>query len=63
MEATTLVRKKREETHKYDTMYLFLSPKTIILRLKIPLPEEEAPSSSKSTLNHPNLAKDVKQYL
>jgi hypothetical protein len=38
-------------------MYLFLSPKSMLLRLKIPLPEEEAASSSKPTLDHPNLAK------
>jgi hypothetical protein len=44
-------------------MYLFLSPKNILLRLKIPLPKEEAASSSKPTLDHPNVAKGVRQYL
>jgi hypothetical protein len=44
-------------------MYLFLSPKSMILRLKIPLPEEEAACSSKPTLDRPNLAKGVRQYL
>jgi hypothetical protein len=44
-------------------MYLFFSPKTMILRLKIPLPKEEAAFSSEPTLNHPNLAKSVKHYL
>jgi hypothetical protein len=43
-------------------MYLFLSPKIMLLRLKISLLEESA-SSAKPTLDHPNLAKDVKHYL
>jgi hypothetical protein len=44
-------------------MYLFLFPKSMLLRLKISLPEEEAAFSSEPTLNHPNLTKDVKQHL
>jgi hypothetical protein len=44
-------------------MYLFLSPKSMLLGLKIPLLEEEAASSSEPTLDHPNLAKGVKQHL
>jgi hypothetical protein len=44
-------------------MYLFLSLKSMVLGLKIPLLEEEATSSSKPTLNHPNLIKGVKQHL
>jgi hypothetical protein len=44
-------------------MYLFLSPKSMFLRLKIPLLEEETASSSKPTLDHPNLTKVMKQYL
>jgi hypothetical protein len=35
----------------------------MLLRLKIPLLEEEATSSSEPTLDHPNLAKGVKHYL
>jgi hypothetical protein len=59
MEATTLIEKK--EPHKYDTMYFFLSLKSMLLRLKIPLPEEEAASSSEPTLNHPDLIKSVRR--
>jgi hypothetical protein len=33
----------------------------MLLRLKIPLPEEEAASSSEPTLDHPNLVKGVRQ--
>jgi hypothetical protein len=43
-------------------MYLFFSPKTMILRLKIPLPKEEAAFSSEPTLDHPNLVKVVGRY-
>jgi hypothetical protein len=63
MKATTLFRKKREVPHKYDTMYLFHSPKTMLLSFKILLPEEEAASSSEPILNHPNLTKGVRRYL
>jgi hypothetical protein len=38
-------------------MYLFLSLKIMLLRLKIPLPEEEVASSSEPTFSHPNLVK------
>jgi hypothetical protein len=61
MEATTLVRKKEKGPHKYDNMYCFLSPKSMLFRLKISLLEEETASSSKPTLNHPNLVKGVRQ--
>jgi hypothetical protein len=44
-------------------MYLFLFLKIMLLRFKISLPEEEAASSSKPILDHPNLAKGVRQYL
>jgi hypothetical protein len=44
-------------------MYLFLSPKNMLLRLKIPLPEEKVASSSEPILDHPNLAKGVMQHL
>jgi hypothetical protein len=44
-------------------MYIFLSSKIMLLRLKIPLPDEEAASPSEPTLDHPNLAKRVRQYL
>jgi hypothetical protein len=42
-------------------MYLFLSQKSMILGLKIPLLEEEAASSFEPTLDHPNLVKGVSQ--
>jgi hypothetical protein len=42
-------------------MYLFLSPKSMLLRFKIPLPEEEATSSPEPILDHPNLVKGVRQ--
>jgi hypothetical protein len=61
MKATTLVRKKEKRPHKYDNMYFFLSPKSMLFRLKIPLLEEESASSSEPALDHPNLVKDVKQ--
>jgi hypothetical protein len=35
----------------------------MLLRLIIPLPEEEAVSSFEPILDLPNLAKDVRQYL
>jgi hypothetical protein len=54
-------KKERKDPHKYDTMYLFLFPKSMLFRLKIPLLEEESASSSEPTLDHPNLVKDVKQ--
>jgi hypothetical protein len=44
-------------------MYLFLSLKSMLLGLKIPLLEEVATSSSEPTLNHLNLTKGVKQHL
>jgi hypothetical protein len=44
-------------------MYLFLSPKNMLFRLKIPLLEEEAASSSEPTLDHSDLVKGVKQHL
>jgi hypothetical protein len=37
--ATTLVRKREKGPHKYDTTYLFLSSKSMLLGLKIPLLE------------------------
>jgi hypothetical protein len=42
-------------------MYLFISPKIMFLKLKIPLLEEEAASSPKPTLDHSNQDKGVKQ--
>jgi hypothetical protein len=44
-------------------MFLFLSPKSMFLGLKIPLLQEEAVSSSEPTLDHPNITKGVKQHL
>jgi hypothetical protein len=44
-------------------MYLFLSPKSMLLGLKISFLEEEAVSSSEPILDHPKLTKDVKQHL
>jgi hypothetical protein len=62
IKATTLIRKKREGTPQIDTMYLFLSPKTIFLRFKIPLFKEEAVSSSEPTLDYSNFAKAAGYY-
>jgi hypothetical protein len=42
-------------------MYLFLSLKSILLRFKISLSEEETASSSEPILDHPNLVKGVRQ--
>jgi hypothetical protein len=44
-------------------MYLFLSPKSMLLGLKIALLEEETTSSSEPTLDHPDLTEGVKQHL
>jgi hypothetical protein len=64
IEATTLVRKKKRRDPINMTLCISSSlQKNVLLRLKIPLPEEETASSSKHTLDHPNLAKGVKQYL
>jgi hypothetical protein len=57
IEAIILVRKREKGHYKYDAMYVFLSPKIIILSLKITLLEEAVASSSEPTLDHSNLAK------